>query len=267
MRHLTKFELRYGLPAPQVLASCWRYFEPSMHSFINEILGCLCMSRTTGQYDVLEEQPSLDFTHEKHPQTTTESLAADILSTLYAADTNDEHLIQRLQDIVHETGWYEDLAAAVLTGLENALKAGAPMGQAMKDAYEKATQIVADVLEFAKEHPVFCAVVALGILVILAPWAIEAVGFGELGPIEGMCICGGVYYANVLFACRNLCFLVAVDICRLCAGEIIVLVLPATGNGLEAEIGRISSDGRLSHIETHPKSHSGTGTATVQGVG
>ncbi|KIM83390.1 hypothetical protein PILCRDRAFT_69592, partial [Piloderma croceum F 1598] len=116
---------------------------------------------------------------------TTESLAADILSTLYAADTNDEHLIRRLQNVVHETGWYEDLAAAVLTGLENALKAEAPMGQAMKDAYEKATQIVADVLEFAKEHPVFCAVVALGILVILAPWAIEAVGFGELGPIEG----------------------------------------------------------------------------------
>jgi hypothetical protein len=161
------------------------------------------MGRTTTQYDVLEK-PSLDFTHEKHPQTT-ESLAADILSTLYATDTNDGHLIQRLQDVVHETGWYEGLAAAVLTGLENALTAEAPMGQAMKDAYEKAKQIVADVLEFAKEHPVFCAVVALGILVILAPWAIEALGFGELGPIEGMCICAEVYYANVVFACRNLC--------------------------------------------------------------
>jgi hypothetical protein len=161
-----------------------------MHAFINEILGCLCMDRTTAQYDVLDDQPSPDFTREKHPQST-KSLAEDILSTLYAADTNDEHLIQRLQNVVHETGWYEGLAAAVLTGLENALKAEAPMGQAMKDAYEKATQIVADVLEFAKEHPVFCAVVAVGILVILAPWAIEALGFGELGPIEGMCICAG----------------------------------------------------------------------------
>ena len=159
----------------------------SMHSFINEILGCLCMDRTAAQYEVLEEQPPLDFTHEKkqRPQTT-ESQAADILSTLYAADTNDEHLIQRLQDVVHNTGWYEDLAAAVLTGLENALKAEAPVGQAMKDTYGKSTQVVADVWQFAKDHPVFCAVVALGILVILAPWAIEAVGFGELGPIEGM---------------------------------------------------------------------------------
>jgi hypothetical protein len=56
----------------------------------------------------------------------------------------------------------------------------------------------------------------------------------------------GYNYANVLFACRNLCFLVAVDIWRLCAGGIIVLVLPATGNDLAAEI---ASDGRLSHIE------------------
>jgi hypothetical protein len=214
-----------------------------MHSFIGEILGCFCTGRTSAQYDVQEGQPPL---HEKHSQLTTKSLAADILSTLYAADTNDEHLTQRLQDVVHETGWYEDLAAAVLTGLENALKAEAPMGQAMKDAYDKATQVVADVLKFAKEHPVFCAVVALGILVILAPWAIEVVGFGELGPIEGMCICAGVYYADVLFVCRNLCCLVAVEIRRLCAGGIIVLVLPTTGNGMAAEIGRISSDGRPS---------------------
>lgn len=162
-----------------------------MHSFINKILSCLCMGRTATQYDVLEVQPSLDFTHEKHPQTT-ESLAADILSTLYAADTNDQHLDQHLRDIVHETGWYESLAAAVLNGLENALKAETPMGQAMKDTYEKATQVVEDVWKFAKDHPVFCAVVALGILVILAPWAIEVLGFGELGPIEGMCICAGI---------------------------------------------------------------------------
>ncbi|KAH9042995.1 hypothetical protein EDB84DRAFT_1248643, partial [Lactarius hengduanensis] len=116
---------------------------------------------------------------------TTQSQAADILSILYDADTNDEHLFQHLQDVVRETGWYESLAASVLNGLENALKAGAPMGQVMRDAYEKAAQVVGDVWEYTKEHPVFFAITALGILVILAPWAIEVLGFGELGPIEG----------------------------------------------------------------------------------
>ena len=144
--------------------------------------------RPSAHYDVLEKQPALVPNEKKQQPQTTQSLAADILLTLYAADTNDEHLVQRLQDVVRETGWYEDLAAAVLTGLENALEAEAPMGQAMKDAYEKAAQVVGDVLNFVKGHPVFCAFVALGILVILAPWAIEVLGFGELGPIEGISV-------------------------------------------------------------------------------
>ncbi|KAH9000111.1 hypothetical protein EDB92DRAFT_1983099 [Lactarius akahatsu] len=159
-----------------------------MHPFDaikNAIAECLCL-RNPAHYYVLEEQPTLDFPHEKkqYPQTT-QSLAGDVLSTLYDADANDEQFFQRLQDVVHETGWYEGLAAAVLNGLENMLKAGAPMGQAMKDVYEKVVQVVTDVWGFVKEHPVFFAVVALGILVVLTPWAIGALGFGELGPIEG----------------------------------------------------------------------------------
>jgi hypothetical protein len=115
-----------------------------MHPF-DAILDCLrCGS--SAHYDVLEEQPALDFPHEKTPQPqTTQSLAEDVLSTLYAADINDEHLRQRLQGVVRETGWYENLAASVFNGLENALKAGAPMSQAMKDAYEKAEQVVGNV--------------------------------------------------------------------------------------------------------------------------
>jgi hypothetical protein len=158
-----------------------------MHPF-DAILECLCPGRST-HYDVLEEQPAHAFPHEKtqHPQTT-QSLAEDVLSTLFAADINDEHLVQRLQGIVHETGWYESIVALVLNGLENALKAGAPMGQAMKDAYEKVEQVVGAVWGFVKGHPVFFALVALGILVIFVPWAVEVLGFGELGPIEGMSV-------------------------------------------------------------------------------
>ena len=159
-----------------------------MHPF-DAILECLGWGRSR-DYDVLEEQPALDFPHEKtqHPRTT-QSLAEDVLSTLYAADINDKHVLkQRLQDVVRETGWYENLAVSVLNGLENALKEGAPMSQAMKDPYDKAAQVVVDVWGFVKEHPVFFTLVALGILVILVPWAVEVLGFGELGPMEGMSV-------------------------------------------------------------------------------
>ena len=60
------------------------------------------------------------------------------------------------------------------------------MGQGMRDVYDKVAKVVEEVWQFAKDHPVFVAVVALGILVVLAPWAIEVLGFGKLGPIEGM---------------------------------------------------------------------------------
>jgi hypothetical protein len=64
---------------------------------------------------------------------------------LYAAESNDEHLTRSLQDIaVHGS---ESLAAAVLNNLENALKAGAPMGKAIEDAYERAA---AEAIEFVK---------------------------------------------------------------------------------------------------------------------
>jgi hypothetical protein len=87
-----------------------------------------------------------------------------------------------LQEIVGENGWTENLATAILNGLESALRAGATMGQAVKEAFEKATKEAAG---FAHDHPAFCTLIALGILVALAPWVIGALGFGELGPIEG----------------------------------------------------------------------------------
>jgi hypothetical protein len=134
----------------------------------------------SAHYDVLLED-------EKTRPQTTQYLAADTLSILYAANANDEKLYQRLQDVVRETGWYESLAETVVRQLEKALEEKAPMGQAMKVAYEMAAQAAKDVLQFAKDHPVFCALVALGILVVLMPWLIEVLGFGELGPIEGIC--------------------------------------------------------------------------------
>lgn len=118
---------------------------------------------------------------------TTEALAAELLSTLYTAESNDEHLARSLQDTVHATGWYPDLAATLLARLESALEAGAHMGQVIKDAYERAA---AEIGEFAKKHPIimkmFYTAVALWVLAMLVPLALEVLGFGTLGPIEGM---------------------------------------------------------------------------------
>ncbi|KIX94422.1 uncharacterized protein Z520_09808 [Fonsecaea multimorphosa CBS 102226] len=113
-------------------------------------------------------------------------LAASILSVLFTAEKPGRDLQDRLNDIVHTNGWYEGLAKRVLDGLIAALQAGKAMGGAIQEAYDKAYAIGRD---FVREHPVLTAailtVVAIGILVYLAPWAIEALGFGARGPVGG----------------------------------------------------------------------------------
>ena len=77
-------------------------------------------------------------------------------------------------------------AKRVLDRLIHALKASKVMGKAMKDAFDKASSAAE---EFVEKHPVYTAaiitIIAIGVLVLITPWIIELLGFGELGPIEG----------------------------------------------------------------------------------
>ena len=111
-----------------------------------------------------------------------QKLAKDILGLLYAAKDRNA-----LSNQFRATGWTDALARHLLDGLVNALNAGAAMGAAMKEAFDKAS-MEAD--KFVHEHPVLAAaittIIAIGILEIMVPWAIAALGFGELGPIEGL---------------------------------------------------------------------------------
>jgi hypothetical protein len=66
------------------------------------------------------------------------------------------------------------------------LESGKVLVGAMKETYDKVREVAEN---FVKEHPILTAVIvtviAIGILAVLVPWAVEALGFGELGPIEG----------------------------------------------------------------------------------
>lgn len=54
-----------------------------------------------------------------------------------------------------------------------------------KAASDALTKVQGAAIGFAKEHPAYATLIALGILAVLMPWALEILGFGELGPIEG----------------------------------------------------------------------------------
>jgi hypothetical protein len=84
-------------------------------------------------------------------------------------------------------GWSKQIAVSILPMLENILKAGSPLGQVMREAYDKACEAAKSLGEFIRDHPIWFTIIALGILVILAPAVLEALGFGALGPVVGKC--------------------------------------------------------------------------------
>jgi len=116
------------------------------------------------------------------PPSDVQQAANDYVKLLFSAERNDVRLEKKLDDTVRAYGWNEYLAEYILDGLVRAIERGEAMGEAMRDAVAKAKKAA---VGFASEHPYYTALIAIGILVVISPWVIEALGFGELGPIEG----------------------------------------------------------------------------------
>lgn len=154
-------------------------------SFFTAILDCL-----VGRPHVPAYHPTSAYADVKvappHQPMGDEELANDVLDLLLSAEKPGRDLDLRLQELVRPYGWRESLARCILDGLVRTLETGVALGGAAKVAFDKASAVAA---KFVKEHPVLTAVIvtviAIGILVYLAPWVVEALGFGELGPLEG----------------------------------------------------------------------------------
>lgn len=112
-------------------------------------------------------------------------IAANIVDTIFSAEKNGDQLKQKLRETVFAYSWTEELGKAVLKALEAAVREGRAMRPALQEPYDKACDAAKAVGGFIEDHHVFCTVVVLGILVLLMPWVIEAIGFAAEGPIAG----------------------------------------------------------------------------------
>lgn len=151
-----------------------------MASWIKAILSSLCGVDPVDVDYPFKERPTL-----YHDTYTSEEVADQVVYAIQSAEKGGNDLRLNLRAIVDADGWTENVAHWTLRKLEQALQDTSKMGPVLKKAYNTALEAALAVEGFITTHPVFCTVVAIGILALLAPWALEALGFGELGPIEG----------------------------------------------------------------------------------
>lgn len=151
----------------------------TMASWMTAILACLCGADPVDVEYPFKERPTL-----YHDAYTAEEIADQIASAIQSAEKGGNDLRLNLKNIVVDD-WTENVAHWTLSKLEQALQDTSNVGVVLKKAYDTALEVALAVEGFTTTHPVFCTVIAIGILVLLAPWALEALGFGELGPIEG----------------------------------------------------------------------------------
>ena len=124
-------------------------------------------------------------TSDAHP---VDEVADDVVDKLLITRLTGDHLRMHLDALVGASGWRTNLAQRVLERLTTALQAShEKLGPTISNACDKVWEAARSIEGFVIEHPIMCTVIALGVLAIIAPWMLEALGFAELGPIEGTC--------------------------------------------------------------------------------
>lgn len=126
-----------------------------------------------------------------YPRSAHEETAAAILDVLISAEKPSRNVNVEVQNIVAQAGgWTEYLAVTVLKALQKTLEDTSIMLKGvLKEAYDKGREAAKRLAEFAHDHPLYtaaiCVAIALGVLIILSPCIIHALGFGILGPEAG----------------------------------------------------------------------------------
>jgi len=130
----------------------------------------------------------------------TGKVATKVVTTLIQAGERGEKLTRDLNNAVSSTGWTGCLAYSVLRALETRLREDRDkIGPAMVRSYDNAVAAAKDefclLCELAQDHlseepgVMMGTVIALGVLVKLAPVVVELLGLGAFGPEHGQSDC------------------------------------------------------------------------------
>ena len=206
-----------------------------MATMFHALITCLTGVEPETSTKIISDEKHVGLTpHQPH---TAEEVAEEVVRTIVTAEKGGTDLARVLNNVIGEYGWTEKIAQWVLVKMECALKEAEKLQGPLGDAYNEACEAALSIEGFVQEHPVFCTVIALGVLAILTPWVLGALGFGELGPIEGM-FCWQIVSFNVtvLTRFRILCGGMASAICGLRAERVTLFLFPALGNDVACSL-------------------------------
>lgn len=153
-----------------------------------------------------EKNPLPSSSSSSPPHLKTEEATSAIISALLNTKKPGPALYVVIQDLAAQAGgWSEWLAVSVLNAVQKILQEGSNLLRgAMKEAYDKAQIAVEHIKDFARDHPLYttaiCVVVALGVLVILLPWVIHALGFMAAGVEAGTYIYMRFFFMSIIYS-------------------------------------------------------------------
>ena len=155
-------------------------------SAVSAILACLC-GGADDSYPIDQKVKAMATS----PRKTDNDVADEVVYLLRTAENNGPRLKALVCDIISAEGWTEHIAKAVLGALEYIIQNWREkVGNALREAIDAAEAAADACFIFSMEHPYLTTglltIVAVGVLVWMAPWAVEALGFGVRGPIAGM---------------------------------------------------------------------------------
>lgn len=131
----------------------------------------------------LGRRPRITFLHRLPVDDTRQAVTA-VVDTLFIADKDGMESRLALDGITRMNDCKQNFARAVSEALRKSIETARPMVDALRAIYEKVVHILDEIGDFVEDHPILCALIALGILVLLSRWVIEALGFAEGGILE-----------------------------------------------------------------------------------
>ncbi|EXU95188.1 hypothetical protein X797_011736 [Metarhizium robertsii] len=166
------------------------------HTVLSCLFGSLESTQNSAQHAVSETRSNEVFPSPHRYSSNAKKLSIDLVTLLRRSDVRGEELWEKVDQTVGSAGWSELLAENVLKALESTLKEShEKMGTVMKEAYDNAVEAAEHefqkLVQQAKENPlelaatILVTIVAFGVLAALAPFIVELLGFGELGPAAG----------------------------------------------------------------------------------